>query len=43
MAGFVLGPREGPSYDFHGAGVVIKASGGDTLGQLPFGHKRGTK
>lgn len=34
MTGFVLGPREGPSYDFHGADVVIKASGDDTLGQL---------
>jgi quercetin dioxygenase-like cupin family protein len=34
VAGFVLGPREGPSYDFHGAGVVIKASGDDTAGQL---------
>jgi quercetin dioxygenase-like cupin family protein len=34
VAGFVLGPREGPSYDFHGAGVVIKASGEHTLGQL---------
>ena len=34
MTGFVLGPGEGPAYDFHGAGVVIKASGGDTLGQL---------
>jgi quercetin dioxygenase-like cupin family protein len=34
VAGFVLGPGAGPSYDFHGAGVVIKASGGDTLGQL---------
>jgi mannose-6-phosphate isomerase-like protein (cupin superfamily) len=34
MTGFVLGPGEGPSYDFHGAGVVIKASGDDTLGQL---------
>jgi mannose-6-phosphate isomerase-like protein (cupin superfamily) len=33
-AGFVLGPGEGPRHDFHGAGVVIKASGADTLGQL---------
>jgi quercetin dioxygenase-like cupin family protein len=30
----VLGPGEGPAYDFHGATVVIKASGDDTLGQL---------
>ena len=34
MSGFVLGPGEGPAYDFHGADVVIKASGDDTLGQL---------
>ena len=34
MTGFALGPGQGPAYDFHGAGVVIKASGGDTLGQL---------
>jgi quercetin dioxygenase-like cupin family protein len=34
MAGFALGPGEGPAYDFHGSGVVIKASGQDTLGQL---------
>ena len=34
MSGFVLGPGAGPAYDFHGAGVVIKASGRDTLGQL---------
>lgn len=34
MSGFVQGPREGPAYDFHGARVVIKASGDDTLGQL---------
>ena len=32
MAGFVLGPREGPAYGFHGARVVIKASGEHTLG-----------
>jgi quercetin dioxygenase-like cupin family protein len=34
MPGFVLGPREGPCYGFHGARVVIKASGEHTLGQL---------
>jgi len=34
MSGFVLGPGEGQAHDFHGASVVIKASGEDTLGQL---------
>ena len=34
MTGFVLGPREGPAYGFHGAHVVIKASAAHTLGQL---------
>ena len=34
MSGFVLAPREGPAYEFHGATVVIKASGEHTLGQL---------
>jgi quercetin dioxygenase-like cupin family protein len=34
MAGFVLGPLEGPAYKFHGSTVVIKASGEHTLGQL---------
>ena len=34
MSGFVLGPDEGPGYEFHGSTVVIKASGDDTLGQL---------
>jgi uncharacterized cupin superfamily protein len=34
MSGFVLDPREGPAYGFHGATVVIKASGKHTLGQL---------
>ena len=34
MSGFVLGPGEGRAHDFHGASVVIKASGDDTLGQL---------
>ena len=34
MSGFVLDPREGPAYQFHGATVVIKASGEHTLGQL---------
>jgi quercetin dioxygenase-like cupin family protein len=34
MAGFMLGPGAGRAYDFHGATVVIKASGDDTAGQL---------
>jgi quercetin dioxygenase-like cupin family protein len=34
MSGFVLEPHEGPAYQFHGATVVIKASGEQTLGQL---------
>ena len=34
MSGFVLDPHEGPAYRFHGATVVIKASGEHTLGQL---------
>jgi quercetin dioxygenase-like cupin family protein len=34
MSGFVLGPGEGPAYGFHGARVVIKASGENTRGQL---------
>jgi quercetin dioxygenase-like cupin family protein len=34
VAGFVLRPGEGPVYGFHGARVVIKASGEDTLGQV---------
>lgn len=34
MPGFALGPHEGPAYNFHGAHVVMKASGEDTLGQL---------
>jgi quercetin dioxygenase-like cupin family protein len=34
MSGFMLGPDAGPAYEFHGATVVIKASGDDTLGQL---------
>src|SRR6185437_8681948 len=34
MTGFVLGPQEGPAYGFHGATVVIKASGAHTRGQL---------
>ncbi|HEY6276428.1 MAG TPA: cupin domain-containing protein [Streptosporangiaceae bacterium] len=34
MPGFVLEPREGPAYGFHGARIVIKASGEHTLGQL---------
>ena len=34
MAGFMLRPYQGPAYEFHGAEVVIKASGQDTDGQL---------
>jgi quercetin dioxygenase-like cupin family protein len=34
VPGFVLGAHEGPAYEFHGAHVVIKASGEDTIGQL---------
>ncbi|HEY5361136.1 MAG TPA: cupin domain-containing protein [Streptosporangiaceae bacterium] len=34
MAGFALRPGQGPAYGFHGAHVVIKASGEDTDGQL---------
>jgi quercetin dioxygenase-like cupin family protein len=34
MPGFVLGPQEGLCYGFHGARVVIKASGEQTVGQL---------
>ncbi len=34
MSGFALGPGEGSAYGFHGATVVIKASGEDTRGQL---------
>ena len=34
MAGFMLRPYQGPAYEFHGAEVVIKASGQDTHGQL---------
>jgi quercetin dioxygenase-like cupin family protein len=34
MAGFALAPGGGPAYLFHGAAVVIKASGERTLGQL---------
>jgi quercetin dioxygenase-like cupin family protein len=34
VAGFALGPGEGPAYGFHGATVVIKASGEHTEGQL---------
>ena len=34
MSGFVWRPGEGRVYDFHGAEVVIKASGVDTAGQL---------
>jgi quercetin dioxygenase-like cupin family protein len=34
MPGLVLGPHEGTARRFHGASVVIKASGEHTLGQL---------
>ncbi len=34
MAGFALAPGGGSAYLFHGAAVVIKASGDRTLGQL---------
>jgi quercetin dioxygenase-like cupin family protein len=34
VPGFIRGPHEGRAYDFHGARVVIKASGDDTSGQL---------
>jgi quercetin dioxygenase-like cupin family protein len=34
VPGFILGAHEGPAYEFHGAHVVIKASGEDTIGQL---------
>ncbi len=34
MPGFVLEPQGGAAFGFHGSRVQIKASGGDTLGQL---------
>ena len=34
MAGYMLRPFQGAAYDFHGAEIVIKASGQDTQGQL---------
>ena len=34
MSGFVLGPGEGAAFGFHGAAVVMKASGVRTGGQL---------
>jgi quercetin dioxygenase-like cupin family protein len=34
MAGFVLGAGQGAAYGFHGAAVVVKASGQDRPGQL---------
>ena len=34
MSGFALGPGDGPAYLFHGADIVIKAAGDQTLGQL---------
>ncbi|HSR85375.1 MAG TPA: cupin domain-containing protein [Streptosporangiaceae bacterium] len=34
MSGFALEPGDGPAFLFHGAAVVIKAGGEQTLGQL---------
>jgi quercetin dioxygenase-like cupin family protein len=34
LSGFALEPGDGPAYLFHGAVVVIKAGGEQTLGQL---------
>ncbi len=34
MSGYMLGSGEGQAHVFHGASIVIKASGDDTLGQL---------
>jgi quercetin dioxygenase-like cupin family protein len=34
MTGYVLAPGAGDSFGFHGASVVIKASGAQTAGQL---------
>jgi quercetin dioxygenase-like cupin family protein len=34
VAGFALAPGDGPGYLFHGAAVVIKVAGEQTLGQL---------
>jgi quercetin dioxygenase-like cupin family protein len=34
MVGFVLALGAGAAYDFHGAYVVVKATGDDTLSQL---------
>jgi quercetin dioxygenase-like cupin family protein len=34
VSGFALAAGDGPGYLFHGATVVIKASGDDTAGQL---------
>jgi quercetin dioxygenase-like cupin family protein len=34
MSGFALAPGDGPAYLFHGATVVIKVAGEETLGQL---------
>ena len=34
MSGFALAPGDGPAYLFHGATVVFKAAGEQTLGQL---------
>lgn len=34
MSGFVLEPGDGPAFLFHGAAVVIKAGGEQTVGQL---------
>ena len=34
VSGFVRAPGEGAAYEFHGARVVMKASGLDTVSQL---------
>jgi quercetin dioxygenase-like cupin family protein len=34
MPGFVVGPGGGHAFDWHGARVVIKARGADTVGQM---------
>jgi quercetin dioxygenase-like cupin family protein len=34
MAGYALSPGEGQAFGFHGATVVVKATGAATLGQL---------
>lgn len=34
MSGYIHAAREGAAYDWHGARIIVKASGEDTLGQL---------